>query len=346
MQTGLVTSESVSQILRGISQRRQSGSLDILTGARRVTIIFANGKIVDAFDENQPSLARLWDFLKDRDLIRTDLPFEPQNLSDLLRCFHEDPEVDNEAIFKTAIKSDLLNLLYDVDLADNAVCEFIPYIHDYDRDFMPGISVSQYLLDRASLESESKRFNTHFPDGSIIIKLELAGLALSTEEMILYDAIVDRSEVSEIFSRSLLSRYQIVTTLLSFYERAIIEIESGTSVLTEAAAGKIVDVLKVSSERPFIEQELNLKKEGKEKKRKEPAPQDDVTVETKPNVAKKKVAEAKKVKAAAPHSAKKPLNILKISQIYQAIKNFIPVVFLAAAAFLIASRWSVFLSGF
>ena len=58
MQSGIISSENIAQVLRTIAQKRQNGSLDITQAEDKSILIFSNGKIVDAYLESENVLAR------------------------------------------------------------------------------------------------------------------------------------------------------------------------------------------------------------------------------------------------------------------------------------------------
>ncbi len=236
MQTGMVSSENIAQVLRNIAQKRQNGSLDISLSEDKSIIIFSNGKIVDAYLESENVLARA------------------------ARRMDKIAEDSSPELLKTAFRHDVLNFLFDLDLARNSIYEFRNYMPEFDKELAANISVGQFLLDKASLDSEIKRFGQIFQPHSLITKVELAGLELSEEEKVFYELLPESASLENIFEVCFLSRYHIVINLLSFYERAILEVEKDTSEISSAEPvdRDIINVLEVTSERPFVEKELEL----------------------------------------------------------------------------------------
>lgn len=239
MQTGLVSTENISQVLRNISQRKQNGALEIIQGDDKLQIVFSNGKIVDAYRESESR--------QDRETRRTQGSMDSSDIEKM----------------RIAVKHDVLNFLFSLDLSNHSIFNFKNFMPEFNKELAANISVGQYLLDKASLDSESKRFNQIFHPNSSILKLDLAGLELSPEEQILYNSLGERTQLEEVFANAPLSRYHIVVYLLSFYERAIVEADNSAAdcVRNSPADLSVVNVLEDHSERPFIEKELSPIKE-------------------------------------------------------------------------------------
>lgn len=234
MQTGVVNLENLSQVLKNVAHRRQTGCLEIRPSEGIINIVFVSGKIVDCYNETEGTAARVA-----RRLERT----AKEGTSDLLRMIY---------------RHEVLDFLFNLDLINDCVYTFKNFTPEYDRDYAPGISVSQYLLDKASYESEIKKFNQIFPADSVILKLDLAGIELSEEERFFYDWLPERSDLSKLRSESFLNTYHTIVFLISFYERAVIEIVTD-DVYSEPLApadSAIVNILEDTTQRPFIEKEL------------------------------------------------------------------------------------------
>ena len=275
MQSGLIDSENVSSVLRGISQKKQNGSLEINLPEQQIIIVFSNGKIVDGFTNEKTSVGRVFEKLQKGEYLEAGEIFpehgDYEELLSLLGKTNNNGREVNLEFLGTIIRHDLLDFLFSINLNKAAVYSFNQHMPEYDRDFASAISVGQYLLDKASLESEEKRFNEIFRPGALILKLDLAGLMLSKEEQIMFDLLKDKTSLEEFVKISIFSRYHIVTNLLSFYERAIIEVdfEDGEMPLDLKVNPKVVDILEDSSERPYVEREFKPQSKNEHRARKQ-----------------------------------------------------------------------------
>lgn len=264
MQTGMLNSENHSHILRGISQKRQNGVLEVLYGEYNVSIYFLNGKIVEVIDSRRDPIDHQRDILdKYGYLNKTDSgQLECSTYQELFVALNSQANQSkalDENTFRMALKKRILDALYDLKLDSPAVYNLKLQMVNYDRDFAPSISVGQILLDRVSLESDSERFLNTFPESGLIKRNDLAGISLTEEERMLFDAIERDTTCTKLSESVLLSRYALQHNLLSMYDRAIIDVEQRTILEASAArvlSDDILSVLEESSDRPFIEEEL------------------------------------------------------------------------------------------
>lgn len=263
MHTGTVTPDNLSQILRGISQRRQSGVLDITFPDKSFHVIFVGGKIVEALSSEQNQWQDLIHRLITAQVI-SDTPsdLEPNSYKDILIWLDENSSLVstpvNEQDFRRLVKHRVLDSLYSFSLEDQAQYNFKMNVSEYDKDFCPLISVGQFLLDSVSLEAESERFARLFPLGSKVIRLDSSGITLTEDESILYNLIGNGTAIEVLSAKSFLSRYALQSSFLAMHERALIEVEvAGQEVNSSSVlSGDIISLLEDHSERPLVEETL------------------------------------------------------------------------------------------
>ena len=263
MQSGMMNADNSSQVLRGISQKRQNGILEVKFPERNLTVAFVGGRIVNAYFSDRAPVTALVDILISANLLDSAPDLSTINsYKELFLLLNERPVTYpalDENTYRRVVKQYVLDTLFACDQEIPGEYNFAMMMPEYDKDFCPSISVGQYLLDRVALESESERFQKLFPDNSKIIRLDTSGLVLTEEEEIIYNLIGEGISKEKLAAKALLSRNAFQNALLSMHERALIEVEiaDANRKIDTAVSSDIISVLEINSERPFVESDMS-----------------------------------------------------------------------------------------
>ncbi|RMG41833.1 MAG: hypothetical protein D6719_07715 [Candidatus Dadabacteria bacterium] len=228
MQSGVINSDNFSQVLRGLSQRRRQGVLEINYGDSNIALEFYHGKIVEVLDYENNQYEEVHRILLNAGYVNdASLPIL-KNYSELFVYLSENCCEDgflDEEIFRRAVRSRLLNRLYQLDFTTNAFYSFKTRMVEVDHDFGASVTVGQLLLDQVALDSDREKFEEYFSDATVITSNPVQELALSDEEGIIYNMAKTPVTVAEVKRCSLLSAYHLQDSLLAMLEKGIISID-------------------------------------------------------------------------------------------------------------------------
>lgn len=228
MQSGVINSENVSQVLRQISQRRQQGVLEISSGGSTHNVSFISGKVVDV-QEGTSGPEQLYHALVDGGLCQEGTTSFPDSYSELYTT------LESEGVFKRAVEEEefrnilrqqILDRLYSIEFQQGVFYQFRVQMVEVDKDLAPSISIGQLLLDLVSLDSEEERFQKAFPIGAKVEAVDQAVHSFSEEELKLLTILAYGScDVDLLKRKSLLSRYHFQEALLSLFEQDCLLVE-------------------------------------------------------------------------------------------------------------------------
>ena len=228
MQTGLVTNDNLSEVLRGLSQKRKQGVLELAIGQEKWNISFLTGKIVEVSKEGENPVETLFERISASGRVTQEVSGELDSYKALLVSLNENgesgPVIDSE-LMKSFVKHHMLNKLYEIDLGNGAYYSFHTQMIEVDADLQPSISIGQLLLDLVGLETDSERFAGLFPeDVRVVPSGDPSQRALSDEESSLLEHSVEEPTIGELRARSLLSSYHFQEIVFGLYEAGLIEI--------------------------------------------------------------------------------------------------------------------------
>ncbi len=245
MQTGVISQENFSQVLRSLSQKRKHGVLEIQYAEKRVDVSFVQGRIVEAtlFDVNP--VEEVVGILRSAGMIKGELESGWEVSYDaLFQAFaSRDPGlgVVEEKVFARAVKHRVLDLLYGVVAKEGGYYNFKTMMVECSKHFAPSISVGQLLLDVVALQSEGHKFSETFKEG-VILKRDVAraaqmeGSSLPEEELAIFEALSEDLSLEELRLKSLLSIYHFQESLRSLHTRGLIAV-SEVGVTSEKLLG-------------------------------------------------------------------------------------------------------------
>jgi hypothetical protein len=214
--------------------------LEIVAGPDKVNILFASGRIVDAFPPDESPLIGVAARLVEGGVISLDPEGVVSAISEssgegeegykaLFLYLNSSGEtfVEQE-VFRTAVQQTIIDRLYSLKLGNGAYYTFRMQMVDYDRDLSPSISVGQLLLDLVAVEADFGRFESLFGSSGI---LELSdgdeGNASENEKRLLDAIRTGRSTIKRAQATSLLSRFAFTEALLALHDRGVVVFSPG-----------------------------------------------------------------------------------------------------------------------
>lgn len=225
MQSGVLNSENLSQIFRGLSQKRRHGTLEINYADQVQRVLFAQGKIVEVIGTVNP-VHEVLELLQAADVIPASTgPVQVQRYGDLLLCGRTNGAAGDSiepSVVRRAVKHRVLDRLYRLNLDVGAFYTFKVEMIEYDREFCPAISVGQLLLDFVALKDDARQFLATFPDDAVIGRARAPGRALTEEESVIYALTEHSITLNDIRRRSMLSGYHLQDALLSLHGQGCI----------------------------------------------------------------------------------------------------------------------------
>lgn len=240
MEAGIINEESLTSLLRNISQRRRQGVLEISYPQGPVRISFIQGKIVEIERGDVPPACELMSILEESGRIPHGLSWQmPDDRSTAYQTLF-DALVGSgvaEGIFLQALRHRILDGIYGLDLTTGSYYTFKVQMVECERNFAPHISVGQVLLDLVALATDSPRFEALFASNTVLKAVNDFSGVLSDEEQILFEMITDGAEFDRLKSASMLSRYHFQDAMLSLHERGAIRIVDKSAAPQKASAG-------------------------------------------------------------------------------------------------------------
>lgn len=246
MQSGVISSENMADIFRGISQRRRHGSLEIKYHDCAVEISFVNGKIVDITSAGISAQLEIVQIFTAAGLLKDDADGCPNTYAALFDWLQGRADKDvliDPGLYRRVIKHKVLDKIYALNLGESAYYTFKVEMVDCEKDFLPSISVGQFLLDLVALESEKARFESIFPAGCYLRAGELADIALSEEEQSIYKEAKAGCSLVELKPRCMVSAFTLQEALLSLHDRGVIFVSNEAPKQARAESPKYDDLL-------------------------------------------------------------------------------------------------------
>ncbi len=252
MQTGVITPDNLSQVLRGLSQKRKSGIFEINCVEHMIYLHFQHGKIIEVIDTRKHAIQDLFDRLKAAgcipDGMQCNFAGESEPYKALFLALNQNPEESlvDEDLFRMAIKHRVLDQLYDLDLGSGAYYNFKLQMPAGEKDFLPGIPVGTLLLDFVALETDAGRFNQIFQDNIRIVRKNDMSASTGEEDMMIFQLLAEPISLADLRKRSLLSSFHIQDTLLGMYDRGELELVGAEQVASRSktkasAPAKVMD---------------------------------------------------------------------------------------------------------
>lgn len=224
MQTGTLTTDNLTQVLRSISQRKRHGVLEITCDRRQLTVFVMQGDIIEASWDGQPPLEDLLSHLE-RAGISTDGAASATTPAEAFEALTDESGLDKIS-FKFAARQRLLGRFEELDLSSECFYAFRIQAVPYDPTFSPRVAVSevlQLLLDR---DRNSDRVTKMFGAENYIKMVSEGGSAaqeLGDEERVILGLIREALPVEEVKIRSILCAFSFNKALLALAECGLVQ---------------------------------------------------------------------------------------------------------------------------
>ncbi|MBN8548781.1 MAG: DUF4388 domain-containing protein [Deltaproteobacteria bacterium] len=223
MHTGVAHQETLSQVLRNISQRRRQGVLEVRTRSGSVQIHFVQGKIVEMVEVGVHPVHEMGQSFVAAGFMSSEQALGLSSYRGFVSALRNGPAGPSaEDLVKRAIRHRILQKLYSLELEAPALHSFDSTMVEYQREFAPSISVGQLLLDVVALESDREKFLELFNPSVEIARSSADSQALSEEEGILYALLVEPLSLETLRARSMLSEFALQDALLRMLEQKFI----------------------------------------------------------------------------------------------------------------------------
>lgn len=233
MQTGVLSSENLAQVLRGIAQKRKQGILEVTNGEHVLQIMFVAGKIVEAFRSLDQALEEVITRIGAAGVLPADFSSIATNYAELFVQLEREGCVLDLDEYKVIIKQRILGELYTLNLPAGAFYSFKVQMVEIEDEFMPTISVGQLLLDLVSLKDDEQKFYETFP-ADHAVRLSDAIEGNGVEEGFVLHALKSHVLPAEIEAACMLSTFHFREVLLSLFTRGYISVRPvGEEDLTE-----------------------------------------------------------------------------------------------------------------
>ncbi len=245
MQSGVLSSENLADVLRGISQRRRQGVLEVTCSDSVTSILFVQGRVVEALTSKLTSVQETVEWLERAGYpVANPKGYLEENYSGLQsRLTRELPtefSVSDEQL-QHVIRQRVLDRLYKLDVGAGSFYTFKVQMVDHDRDFAPSISIGQLLLDLVELSAERDDFDRRFPDSTVIRRTELAVNGMTPEESIVIKTVGVGIGLSELERRCLLSSYHFRHSLLDLLNNGAISVLPGNAKANQPQSDLAID---------------------------------------------------------------------------------------------------------
>jgi hypothetical protein len=231
MQSGVLSPENVADVLRGISQRRRQGLLEVNAHERVFVIKFVQGRVVDAAPGGMTGVQDTVAWLK-----RAGYPVaepasyrEPSYAELLLRLadeLSEDFTITTETL-KVIVRERVLDHLYNLEVGVGAFYTFKVQMVEHDHDFSPSVSIGQVLLDLVEMNAEREAFHRRFPAGSYIRLTGDTPTGLDPEEEAIVKCIGEGMAVDDLERRALLSGFHFRHAMVQLAGASVIATGGG-----------------------------------------------------------------------------------------------------------------------
>ncbi|MEZ4753214.1 MAG: DUF4388 domain-containing protein [Bdellovibrionota bacterium] len=222
MQTGKLSSESFPQLLRGISQKRKQGELELSFGENVRTIYFISGKIVEVRDEGVSEIEEVAEILYKSKLISE----IPEGLSSYPALYSSIESEVARPVFERAILHRILDKLHEVDLSKGGFYSFSVQMVDVDRDFTPSVSVGAYLLDLVSQDEQEARLSAEVADEKLLASSKSPSSDLKADDLLILESLSNSKNLSELKQATMLSTFTLHKSVLELIDKKYLVLTS------------------------------------------------------------------------------------------------------------------------
>lgn len=258
--SGLVTKESLSELLRTISQRRRNGWLEIQYPDQQVNLGFMQGKICEVQHNSQSSIE---EFAKRLELAgytveRSKIGWN-DSYSSLFVAVNDGAHISQklsieEAKYKEFLKHRILDSLYELLEQAGGTYEFRNGLVEIDSEFSPSIPVGQLLLDLVALSTDESGFKEKVGSKNWVERIGTdVPNGLSEEEASLLSLVSPTGvKVTHLKELSLLSKYHFESAFSHLLAQGLVRLSNAqVSATTTLFGDEIVSALEDSIDLAF-----------------------------------------------------------------------------------------------
>ncbi|MCB0352876.1 MAG: DUF4388 domain-containing protein [Bdellovibrionales bacterium] len=236
MHTGSLTPDNFSQVLRGLSQKRKSGTLEVVRGEEKFTVVFFQGKILEAFRNDFTPTAQLVETLVKSGFVASgefQLEALPANYSELfgvLQSSGTSGHLFDEDMYRQIVRHRVMQQLYNLPIDQGSFYNFRNEVRSVERELLPSISVGQLLLDLVELSEERAAFQEQFGAQPFLHRTQTTTEeALSDDAFLLLNSL--RSEVSlfDMRESGLLNEFALRDAVDELQAKGLVERKAGDS---------------------------------------------------------------------------------------------------------------------
>lgn len=236
MLSGVLTTDSLTQAFRTLSQKRRHGMLEISSGIGQFHVLFHNGRIVGAQLAERPILSAVAERLANARLVPADLAAEVPTLAADIGELHQllvGQGLVSEEQFLRAKHSYEMDVLYSLRKAQNGYFSFKARFVEADEQLGLSVAPGQVLLDMVELDADDARFQREFSAldaADVQIRPRVPEIEqASGDEAVVWNTLEVTSCLKEIAEIALLNEHQLRDALLALLERKAIEVERGAA---------------------------------------------------------------------------------------------------------------------
>ncbi len=228
MQSGVLSADNLPDVLRGISQRRRQGVLEIQGSEGVTTIKFVQGRVVEAFSSRLTPVQECVEWLEWAGYpVKDPKDYTEVSYQELANRLQSELKVDHTVsmtLLAHVVKHRVLERLYKLDVGTGSLYSFKVQMVEQEKGFSPSISVGQLLLDLVELTAEREDFYSRFPDTAIVRALCAPGDVEGEDEGVVVRAIGAGCSLAELERKCLLSSYHFKHALLSLNTSGKVEV--------------------------------------------------------------------------------------------------------------------------
>ncbi|MCB0346844.1 MAG: DUF4388 domain-containing protein [Bdellovibrionales bacterium] len=231
--SGVLTTESLTQAFRSLSQKRRYGVFEVAGDKGQIEVLFQEGRIVGAVkSEESPMVMICRKLLKGKRLTKEAAKeaVSASSTEDELEAYLVQGGHVSAEDFKLASQSCQMDVLYSLrHTAGNGFYNFSSKMIAVDRDKSISVPPMQFLLDLVELDSEEERFEERFHSlESTNVVVQASGSSddeLTYEEHLVWTSIEVSDCLKDISDLTLLSEYKLREALLSLFDRNLIQVK-------------------------------------------------------------------------------------------------------------------------
>lgn len=214
MQAGVISEENLAQILRGISQKRRHGVLEVHAGDRVIEITFFQGKIVDVLNRRAPLARRVAERLVRRGLLAAgEWVSAIEKSEQLAEHIRQTGDRVPSELLVLAREQQALDDLYRLELVDGSYYHFRVEMVAGPEEGELQLSVGQLLLDLVAIKESKVAFGVQFPEDLVLQRNQEYQEPVDAAEHDILGLVDGESSLVELRAHSLLGKLLFEETI-------------------------------------------------------------------------------------------------------------------------------------